>query len=113
MADRTIDEVRKRFLELHREAGALAKDTFHLRPSWRLLFFRKRLYQLEERIDSPFTAFMTVDGELSRACFHSAKGYQYIPDSDHTLHDGFRSAGFSPRASVRHEWCDQWNSKSA
>jgi hypothetical protein len=63
--DRTLPEVRDQFLTLHREVGTLATDALHLHPTWRQVFSRKKLRELEERLDKHFTTFMSLDADLT------------------------------------------------
>ena len=64
-ADRTLPEVRGQFLSLQREAGTLATHALRLRPTWKQVFSRKELHQLEERLNQLFVTFMNVDADLT------------------------------------------------
>ena len=67
MADaRSLDQIRLELIALHGEACTLMAQAHHLRPSARLLIFRKPLAGLEERLDQHFQAFVGLDADLIR-----------------------------------------------
>lgn len=67
MADvRSLDQVRAELTALHGKAGALMARAHRLRPTVKLLMFRKPLAGLEESLDECFQEFVSLDADLIR-----------------------------------------------
>ena len=61
---RELNDVRDRFLVLHREVGTLATDVLKFDIGWSHVLWRRPLREFEERLDSLFTTFMNLDADL-------------------------------------------------